>query len=182
MTDVLVSLVKLSSDECNCILLPPYGVTRPQWVNRILDIIIQENAFDNEVCQVSAILSGLQCINTLRPWQNGRHFAGNFFKCIFLNQNVRIPIKMSLKFVLKGSVNNIPALVQIMAWSRSGDKPSTEPVMVSLPSHICDLTHWGLTNQHLSTHAMEIGIQCFWGSPPHQALAHGRFKFNFRYR
>ena len=40
-------------------------------------------------------------------------------------------------FVPKGPINNIPALVQIMAWRRSGDKPLSEPVMVSLPTHIC---------------------------------------------
>ena len=33
------------------------------------------------------------------------------FKCIFLNENVLISIKISLKFVPKGRVNNIPVLV-----------------------------------------------------------------------
>ena len=52
-----------------------------------------------------------QIINTLKPRQNGRHFADNIFKCIFLNENVWIPIKISLIFVPKGPINNIPALV-----------------------------------------------------------------------
>ena len=68
---------------------------------------------------------------------NGRHFADAIFKCIVLNENVRIPIKISLKFVPKGPTNNIPVMVQIMAWRRSGDKPLSEPMMVSLPTHIC---------------------------------------------
>ena len=76
-------------------------------------------------------------LNTLRPRHNGRHFADDTFKCIFLNENVRISIKISLKFVPKGPINNIPALVQIMAWHRSGDKPLSEPMMVSLLTHIC---------------------------------------------
>ena len=76
-------------------------------------------------------------INILRPRQNGRHFADDIFKCIFLNENVRISIEISLKFVLKESINNIPALVQIMAWCRPGDKPLSEPIMVSLLTHIC---------------------------------------------
>ena len=76
-------------------------------------------------------------INTLRPRQNGRRFADDTFKCIFLNENVWIPIKISLKFVLKGRINNIPALVQIMAWRRPGDKTLSEPMMVSLTTHIC---------------------------------------------
>ena len=76
-------------------------------------------------------------INTLRPRQNGRHFADDTFKRIFLNENVRISIKISLKFVPKGPINNIPALVQIMDWRRPGDKPLSEPMMDNLPTHIC---------------------------------------------
>ena len=46
-------------------------------------------------------------------------------------------IKISLKFAPKGPTNNIPALVQIMAWRRPGDKPLSEPMSASLPTHIC---------------------------------------------
>ena len=74
--------------------------------------------------------------NSLRPRQNGRHFASDIFKCIFLNENVCISIRISLKFVPKGPINNIPALVQIMAWCRSGDKPLSEAMMVNLPTNI----------------------------------------------
>ena len=75
--------------------------------------------------------------NTLRPRQNGRHFPVDIFKCVFLNENVWIPIEFLLKFVPKGPINNIPAMVQIMAWRRPGDKPLSEPMVVSLPTHIC---------------------------------------------
>ena len=54
---------------------------------------------------------GASFVNTLRPRQDGRHFADDTFKRIFLNENVRISIKISLKFVAKGPINNIPALV-----------------------------------------------------------------------
>ena len=63
----------------------------------------------------------LPCINTLRPRQNGRRFADDTFKRIFFDENVRISIKISLKFVPKVPVNHNRALVQIMAWRRSGD-------------------------------------------------------------
>ena len=76
-------------------------------------------------------------VNTLRPRQNGRHFADAIFKWIFLNKNVWIPIKISLKLVPQGPINNIPALVQIMAWRRPGGKPLSGPMMVRLPTHIC---------------------------------------------
>ena len=75
--------------------------------------------------------------NTLRPRQNGRYFADDIFKCIFLNENVWIPIKISMKFVPKGPINNIPALVQIVAWRRPGDKPLSEPIMGKFGAHIC---------------------------------------------
>ena len=76
-------------------------------------------------------------INTLRPRQNGRRFADDTLKHIFFNENVRISIKISLKFFPQGPINNNPALVQIMAWRRSGDKPLSEPMMVNLLMHIC---------------------------------------------
>ena len=76
-------------------------------------------------------------VNTLRPRQNGRHISDDIFKCIFWNENNYISIKISLKFVPKGPINNIPSLVQIMAWRRPGDKPLSEPMMVSLSTHIC---------------------------------------------
>ena len=69
-------------------------------------------------------------INTLRPRQNERHFADDIFKCIFLNENTWISIKISLRFVPEGPINIIPALVQIMAWRRTGDKPLSEPMMI----------------------------------------------------
>ena len=75
-------------------------------------------------------------VNTLRPRQNGRRFAEDTFQRIFLNGNVRISITISLKFLPNVPINNITALVQIMAWRRSGDKPLSEPMMVRLP-HIC---------------------------------------------
>ena len=76
-------------------------------------------------------------LNTLRPRQNGRHFANNLLKCIFLSENVWDTIKISLKFVPKGPIDNIPVLVQIMAWCWSGDKLLSETMMVSLLMHIC---------------------------------------------
>ena len=78
-------------------------------------------------------------INTLGPRQNGRYFADDVLKCIFLNENVWIPVKISLQFVPKGAINNIPSLVQIMAWRRQGDKPLSEPMMGNSLSltHIC---------------------------------------------
>ena len=78
----------------------------------------------------------LMAFNTLRLRQNGSHFADVTFKCIFLNENVRIAIKISLKIVPMGPINNIPALVRIMAWRRPGDKQLSEPMMIISPTHV----------------------------------------------
>ena len=67
----------------------------------------------------------------------GRNFSDDIFKCIFLNENVWIFIKISLMFVPKGLINNIPALYHMMAWCMPGDKPLSEPMMVTLSTHLC---------------------------------------------
>ena len=54
-------------------------------------------------------------INTFRPRKNGHQFPNDILKWIFLNENVWILIKISLKFVLKGPINNIPALARWQA-------------------------------------------------------------------
>ena len=89
--------------------------------------------------------------NSLRPRQNVCHFADDLFKCIFLNENVRIAIKISLKFVPKGPINNISALLQIMAWRRPGDKPLSEAMVFRLLTHIC-ITWPQWVKRHLITY------------------------------
>ena len=65
------------------------------------------------ICDIKSPATGL--INILRPRYSGRYFANDTFKCSFLNENVSIPIKISHKFVPKGSISNIPALAQMIA-------------------------------------------------------------------
>ena len=56
-------------------------------------------------------------------------FANDIFKRIFLNENIRISNQISLKFVPYGPNDNTSALVQVMAWRRTGDKPLPEAMM-----------------------------------------------------
>ena len=53
----------------------------------------------------------------------------NNFKCIFLNANDKISIWISLIFVPRSIIDNKPALVQAMAWHRTGNKPLPEPML-----------------------------------------------------
>ena len=76
--------------------------------------------------------TGQYVVNTLRRRQNRRHLADDIFKSILLIENVLIAITISQKFIPTGPINNIPSLVQIMAWSWPGDKPLSEPVMVTI--------------------------------------------------
>ena len=75
-------------------------------------------------------------VHTLCLTQNGRHFPYDIFKCILLNENMWIFFKILLNFVHKGPINNTPALSQIMAWRQPGDKALSDPLKVSLLTHI----------------------------------------------
>ena len=55
--------------------------------------------------------------------------ADDNFKCTLLNENDRILIRISLKFVPKSPIDNKTALVQVMAWRQTGDKPLPEPML-----------------------------------------------------
>ena len=107
--------------------------------------------------------------NSLRPRQKRHHFADDVFKCNFLNENVWISIETSLKFIPKGPINNIPALVQIMAWRRSGDKPLSEPIMVSLLTHIC-VTWPQWVNQRIEWPILLLCLQLWSHEPSHVYL------------
>ena len=56
--------------------------------------------------------------------------ADDIFKCIFVNEKFCILIKISLNFVLKGPIDNKAALVQVMAWRRTGDKSLPERMLM----------------------------------------------------
>ena len=81
------------------------------------------------------------------PEQNCRLFADDIFRCIFLNEKCCILIEISPKFVPKGSIDNNPAPVQIMAWRLIGEKPLSEPMLIWFTyTYICG-TRWRWVNQ-----------------------------------
>ena len=108
----------------------------------------------------------LTWFNSLRPRQNGRLFADDTFKCIFLNENIRISTKNSLKFVTKSLINNIPALDLIMAWRLPGDKPLSEPMLVRSLTHICVTRpqwvnrYWARMCNHTHCFMWDVIIPC----------------------
>ena len=52
------------------------------------------------------------------------------FKYIFVDGNERMPIRISLKFVPMGPIDNKLALVKVMAWRRTGDKELSELMLI----------------------------------------------------
>ena len=63
--------------------------------------------------------------------------AAIFQTTFFLMKMYKFWLRFHWSFVPKGPIDNIPALVQIIAWRWPGDKPLSEPMMVSLLTQIC---------------------------------------------
>ena len=97
-----------------------------------------------------------------------RPFSRRCFQMHFgLNENAWISIKISLRFVSKGPINNIPALIQILAWHRPGDKPLSELLIVKLPMQICvTRPQWGnlwqISNKSGPIHSWNTSISQFY--------------------
>ena len=81
-------------------------------------------------------VSEIDAVNILRQRQNVRQFPNDIFKRIFLKENVRVSIINLLKFASKDPINHFPALVLIIGWHRPGYEPLSEPMVVSLLTHI----------------------------------------------
>ena len=96
-------------------------------------------------------------LNWSPPGQNGRHSADDMFKCIFLNENIWISNKISLKYVPWGVIDNMTALVQITAWRRPGDKPLSGP-MLTIHRRI----YAPLGADELRTNEIWIKTKIFW--------------------
>ena len=75
------------------------------------------------------VIEGLVWSNSSLPGQNGCHLAEDVFRCIFVNEKFCISIKISLKFLPKGPIDNNWALVYKMARHWIGDKPLSEPML-----------------------------------------------------
>ena len=101
-------------------------------------------------------------VNTLRPKEFCRHFADDTLKCIFFNENIWNAPNIPLKFVPMVQINNIPALYQLMALRRPGDKPSSEWKMESSLTHICVTRPQCVTLINLIMKIYEFRLICHW--------------------
>ena len=96
-----------------------------------LFVLLYCNLMENGSIMKDKCILGLSHwdINSSPPGQNGRHFAYDIFRCIFLNENICILIEISLKFVPMGPIDNKATLVLIMAWHQIGGKPLSESML-----------------------------------------------------
>ena len=86
-------------------------------------------------------------------------FQKTFSNGFLLNQNVWISINISLKFVPRGPISNIPTLVRVMAWRLPGDKTLSEPIMVRLPTHICvTRPQWVKSNENCGSYCYTVNM------------------------
>ena len=129
-------------------------------INSRVERLRNHSAVSNDaVCIiVSANVSVTPLVNTLRPRQNGRHLPDDIFKRIFLKENVWISLKISLKFVSRIRINNIPALVKMMAWRRLGDKPFCEPIVLSLMTYIWVTRSQWVSSHHIDTFTLQLCV------------------------
>ena len=102
----------------------------------------------------------------MRVTQNGWHFPGDIFKCIFLNENVWISNTIWLNFVCKCQIDNITALVQITAWRQTGKKPLCEPMMAYFDdAYICNTWPRWIHAKICSSRALEVKLHIFCIKP-----------------
>ena len=122
--------------------LSPYGITRPQWIN---GISIQEQWLSGDIIY-RGIFHGFFMINLHYALKSLTHWGRDKMDTISQTtllitfswmKMLEFRLNFHWCFVPKGPINNIPALFQIMAWRRPGDKPLSGPMIVRLPTHIC---------------------------------------------
>ena len=104
----------------------------------------------------NAMMSGQHYVKRVEdetkwPKVRRRHFQMHFleWKCMDFDFNIQ------LNFVPNGLINNSPSLIQILAWCRLGDKPLSEPMVVSLLTHMCVTRSQGVSNYRYTC------ISCF---------------------
>ena len=108
-----------------------FRVSQKWWHGRIsLLVQLSITSSSDNTDDVHLIIRGkMHMINSHPPGKNGHHFADNIFRCIFMNKEFCILIRITLEIVPKSPIDGNPALLQIMAWHHTGDKALSEPML-----------------------------------------------------
>ena len=89
--------------------------------------------------------------NSSPPRQFGGKIADDIFKRIFFNENDWMSIKISLKFIPEGPIDNKSVLVQVMAWCRQATSHYLNQCWPSFLTHICGTRGRWVNEFHLET-------------------------------
>ena len=146
-------MIKVKNRHIKCLSKTFYWIHYPEWLRKSKYIQSIQHAHPWKILEVAMFQH--KCLyfmlNSLLQWDSVNFLMLIKACCCYLNKDVvwiRYTVcKISrnhgwskgpmVTFLTKGPINNIPALVQIMAWCRPGDKPLSEQMMVSLLMHIC---------------------------------------------
>ena len=93
------------------------------------EMILNNDSIENLPSDCFQNFTTLEVCNSTHLSLNKSHFADDMFKRIFLNENIWISNKISLRYVPWGLIDTMWALVQKIAWCRPGDKPLSEPML-----------------------------------------------------
>ena len=86
----------------------------------------------------------MNATNCLTHWGRDKMaatLADDIFSCNFVNENISISIKIWLKVIPKDPINNVPAVVQIMAWRLPATSHYLNQLWSTILTHTCD-TRW----------------------------------------
>ena len=109
---------------------------------------------------ISPYHSGL--LNTLRPRQNG--CADDTLNALSRMKMYEFRLTLHshlIQFVPEGQINNIPPLVQIMAWRRPGDKLLSDPMMTHIDVTRSQL-HWSKQDSPSGATLKNMGKSVTW--------------------
>ena len=141
---------------CLACILSIWAETKWTWFrNKVLNFPFKKRLLKMSAAKFQLFCFGLN-VSSMHSQYLSRDKMDVISQTTFSNafSSMKIVIKFSLKFVPKGPIYNIPALVQIMAWRHPGAKPLSEPMVVSLPTHICvTRPQWVNMSDYLACHA-----------------------------
>ena len=104
-------------------------------------------------------------VNSSPPGQNSPHFPDDISRCLFGEWKILYFIKISLKFVPKGPIDNKPALVQIMDRPWIGTRPFSEPTLTDSLTHVCGTRgRWVNSSWHSDTYGVGDLSQHWFGN------------------
>ena len=102
-------------------------------------------------------------LNTWRLRQNGHHFPEDISNAFSWMKMHEFRVRLHWSLFPRAQLTIFQHLVQIMAWRRPDDKTLSEPMMVSLLTHICvTRPQWVKPYNHIYAQLFSIQTIYLW--------------------